>query len=84
MRRSRRLRFTLLAVAALVPPLAVSIAGASYCAAIFEIGAAEFKAIKGVCFFAVLLAEAFVYVKHPRWGPLRPRRDEPPPAQPAP
>jgi hypothetical protein len=83
MQRSMRLRFTFLAVAALVPPLAVSIAAASYCASMFEIGATAFRATKGLCFFAVLLAEAYVYFKLQRRWLLRPRRGEPP-AQPTP
>ena len=84
MQRSERLRFTLLAVAALVPPIAVSIAAASYGAANFAIGGTAVKAIKVMCFFTVLLAEALVYIKFQQGRRWRPGRDQPPPPQPAP
>jgi hypothetical protein len=71
MQRSKRLKFTFLVVAAVVLPIAVSMAAASYCALFFEIGGTAFKAIKGISFFTVLAAEAFVYVKCRRWWLFR-------------
>jgi hypothetical protein len=62
-----QLRFTLLAVAAMILPITASIAAASYCVSTLNIGGTVFIAIKQICFFAVLGAEVFVYYKFQRW-----------------
>jgi hypothetical protein len=71
MERFKQLKFTLLVAAAVILPIAVSIAAASYCILIFNIGGTAFKAIKGISFFTVLAAEAFVYVKFQRGRLMR-------------
>jgi membrane protein DedA with SNARE-associated domain len=62
-----QLKFTLLAIVALILPIAVSISAASYCGSIFNMSGAEFKAIESLSFFGVLAAEAVAYVKFRRW-----------------
>jgi hypothetical protein len=62
-----QLKFTLLAVATLIVPIAVSKTAASYCVAIFDIGGVVLKAIEGILFFGVLIAEALAYCKFQQW-----------------
>lgn len=61
-----QLKFTLLAAAAVIPPIAVSKALLSI-ASRFHIGGTVFKAIEFICFFAVLVAEALAYDKFHQW-----------------
>jgi hypothetical protein len=66
-----QLKFTLLAAAVVIPPIAVSTTVAAYCVSLFDIGVTAFKAIEIICFFAVLAAEAFAYDKFRRWRLFR-------------
>ena len=66
-----RLKFTLLAIAAVILPIAVSIITASYCVSIFNIGGTVYKAIESICFFAVLIVEVFAYDRIQRWRLFR-------------
>ncbi len=62
-----RLKFTLLAAAALILPITVSTIAAAYCVAIFDIGGTVSTSVKATCFFAVLAAEAVAYDKFQRF-----------------
>jgi hypothetical protein len=61
------LKSTLMAAVAVIPPVALSIAAASYCLAAFHIGGTLYKAIESLCFFAILIAEACAYDKFQQW-----------------
>jgi hypothetical protein len=62
-----QLKFTLLAAATMIVPIAVSVTAASYCVAIFNIGGAIFNAIERILFFGILIAEALAYCKFQQW-----------------